>query len=112
MLAPTIASHDSDEKKIDKELRNSLEKILYAANTEVNKHKRMFRAAQNKYAHATTKEEMRKAEEDMILHGEVHDLLEEDRMAINSRLSTVIERQWQREAEERALYAELNEYNE
>ena len=112
MLAPTIASHNPDEKKIDSMLRDSLQRILGATNAEVNKHERVFRAAQNKYAQAQTKEETLKAEEDMRLHAEVHDILEEDRMAINSRLSTVIQRQWQREEDERAFYAALNEYDE
>ena len=86
MSAPTTASNDSVAKKIDSELRDSYERILQAVNAEVNRHERMFKAALNKYAHAKTKEETRKADEDIRLHGEVCDRLEEDRLAINSWL--------------------------
>ena len=112
MSAPTTASNDSVAKKIDSELRNSYERILQAVNTEINRYERMFNAALKKYELAMTEEATRKADEEGILQGEVCERLEEKRKVINSWLTTVMERQWQREAEERASYAELVEVKE
>ena len=99
MLAP-LACLYPDEKKIDSELRDFVEKILYAINTEVNAHERMFSTARMNFAHAKTKEETIQAMEDMRTHAEVHDILEEDRIAINQKLNSVILRQKQREEED------------
>ena len=112
MSAPTTASNDSVAKKIDSELRNSYERILQAVNTEINRHERMFNAALKKYELAMTEEATRKADEEGILQGEVCERLEEKRKVINSWLIAVMERQWQREAEERAFYAEITANNE
>ena len=89
MLAPTIACLNPDEEKIDSEFSNSVENILYAINTEVNAHERMFKAAQMKFAHAQTKEETMEAFEDMRTHAIVHDTLKEDMETIKDRLEYI-----------------------
>ena len=91
MSAPTTASNDSVEKKIDSELRDFVEKILYTIDTEVNAHEMMFKAAQMKFAHAQTKEETVEALEDMRTHAIVHDTLEVDRETIKDRLRYIHE---------------------
>ena len=100
MLAPTLAFSFQDEKTIDAELQDSYETILHASNAVVNAHEKKFRSAQMKYAHAKTKEDTLQALDDMTTHAVVHDTLEEDRKAINSKLSALIRKQWQREDEE------------
>ena len=95
MLAPTIACLNPNEKKIDSELSASVENILYAINTEVNAHERMFKAAQMKFAHAQTKEETMEAFEDMRTHAIVHDTLEKAKRTIESHLKYI-----QRECQE------------
>ena len=96
MLAPTIACLNPNEKKIDSELSASVENILYAINTEINTHERMFKASQMKFAHAQTKEETVEALEDMRTHAIVHDTLEKSRETIKQHLK-YIQREYQEE---------------
>ena len=89
MLAPTLACLNPNEKKIDSELSASVENILYAINTEINTHERMFKATQMKFAHAQTKEETVEALEDMRTHAMVHDILEKSRRTIEGQLKYI-----------------------
>ena len=100
MLAPTLAFNLPDDQAVDAELQEAYETILGAMNQMINLHEKKFRSAQMKFKNAKTKEDTLQAIEEMMTHVVVHDTLENDKKAINSKLCALIYKHWQQEDED------------